>query len=475
MTWHKLYLKSSLKNVRKMGWKNVFRAGFFHLSSLLLVIASVAFITTPINVGAVDLSCDQDFLSNNDIIMYNPCVSQCTNAKPQAAVVSSLRGDNNGEKVFNFWVDAGLSPQQASGVTANIKDVSGLNAFYQQDDTWGIAGFTNKLSGAPGLDSDKTGQLDKVKSYVKSLVGEDTFNKYDSSDYGGVVLESNGFKPDGVDDATNDKFLLPELNYLLSYMQLYKPFYDQDKLTTYTADTTKTVGDDDTLFKYLTSLTKADDVSTAWVYLYEYHESGADLKGIATTTSAAAKDILKLYGKGITSGCGGGLVEGGMNLEQAKEFMKTYLLINDGDPNGDAKYIIPGTCHTKTDNCTAFSSYFTMKYTTVIYNKGNAHDVVNNILARNPDVESGKDPQPYSVFSTDLGTTTADCGGICGHTGIILGVDLERNVVIIGEAAYCKNSGSAREAPLSAYSSSAGNYTYAYLEPFLKSDIGVDE
>jgi hypothetical protein len=160
----------------------------------------------------------------------------------------------------------------------------------------------------------------------------------------------------------------------------------------------------------------------------------------------------------------------GMNLAEAKAFMARYK----GDPSN--KQYIGGsgtTCNGgPLSNCTSFSTFFVNKYTTLQGMgkgtlPGNGSTEVQTIVRRNPSIGSGHVPKVDAIFSTPSGQQY--CGPVkCGHTGVILGVDADRGVVIVGEAG-CSADGSwdtAREYPIGNFSSTA--YTYAYTNNFLK-------
>jgi hypothetical protein len=161
-----------------------------------------------------------------------------------------------------------------------------------------------------------------------------------------------------------------------------------------------------------------------------------------------------------------------MTLDKAEQFMNIYKT----DPSseqylGGAGRGCPGGALA---NCVSFSAYFINKYTTLegFMNgpTGNGSEVVGNIIARNPSVQHGTSPRPYAVFSVASGSTM--CGNVlCGHTGVILGVDTARGKVLVGEAS-CGDSLSwagAHEYELSKFDD--GSYNYAYLDSLLKGDI----
>lgn len=433
---------------------------------IFVSIAAFAFVSIPTvtatNAAAADdasVKCDEAFYSSNDILFYNPCATSCSDAgSGTAADVTSLKGKNNGEKMFNFWVSTGLTSQQAAGITASMQLEAGFSPFRQETTQawpgggWGIAQFTG-------------GQRDAATAFVKAAVGDDVFNQYYSPAYGGAGLESNGFVPTGVPTDVNDKFLLAELNYLATYIKGYIP--NNVRVDKIAQDYKQVVPANTALYNYLKTVVQAGDVAIAWTYLYEYP---ANIKTAALDRSNSAANVMTLYSNGVSTTCGGNLSEGGMNLQDGIKF------VNDYKNNPDNVKYIGGAGQScaggPLSNCVSLSIYFVNKYTDLKSNPtpGNGSTVVANLIAANPGVENGHSPRPYAIFSTPSGSQM--CGSVkCGHTGIILGVDKARGVVVVGEAA-CGSPGSwdtAREYPLSRFDSDA--YTYIYTDGHLKGDV----
>lgn len=428
-------------------------------------------IQTP--VSAVDAeevasACDTEFYSSNDILFYDPCANVCSESGIGGLVtVSTLRGANNGEKIFNFWLDAGLTAQQAAGVTGSMKHEGGFSPFRQEMSQswpaggWGIAQFTFD-----------PGQRGSAKAFVSNAIGADLFNQYYKNDFGGPVTESNGFVPTGVPVDVNDKFLMAELNYLLEHIKALEP--NSIRRSAYQRDFGQAVSDSINLYDYLKTVVQAADAAVAWTYLYEYP---GNIKSTSLERGVSATEIMSLYsngtGVGISTTCGGGLQAGGMTLQQAIAFMDKYKSAPD------SKQFIGGAGQDcaggPLSNCVSFSVFFINKYTTLQgfgegTSPGNGSTVVPNVIARNPSVQNGKSPRPYSLFSTQSGSEM--CGDVkCGHTGVILGVDTANGKVIVGEAACGgeADKDTAREYELSQFDS--GAYTYAYTEGFLKGAV----
>lgn len=166
------------------------------------------------------------------------------------------------------------------------------------------------------------------------------------------------------------------------------------------------------------------------------------------------------------SGCtSGDLVNGGMNLEQAKEFVKKYK----DSPEESVKFLSTAA-YTDCNggilaNCVAFSVYFINRYTNLSGFKegttGHGKEIVKNIVDRNPNVTQGSVPRPYAIFSSP-----ATEGNDAGHTGVILGVNIEKDIVITGEASCSRGFDwtNAYQYKLSDFNS---DKTYAYLEGYL--------
>lgn len=224
------------------------------------------------------------------------------------------------------------------------------------------------------------------------------------------------------------------------------------------------------------------NVSPYWKGKYT-SDGNYDPEASMGTRFGAYVKYLALGGGGTSSAgyCvgGGNLVTGGMTLEQAKVFMAEYRSITPQEwgTNGEiGPYNISATTCSGGDlaNCVAFVKYFINRYTTYSAQQygigaiGNGGDVVSNLLSRSAGgfVNGSTIPRPYAVFSTRKGSTM--CGDVvCGHTGIVLGIDTASNQIIIGEAG-CGQPLSWADAhvyKLDEYTS--GNYTYAYTDGIL--------
>lgn len=166
--------------------------------------------------------------------------------------------------------------------------------------------------------------------------------------------------------------------------------------------------------------------------------------------------------------CDGTLTTGGMDLTRANKLMDEYRALEPKDwPSGTTAtpYDINGTnCSGGSlSNCVAFSQYFINRYTSIKYiYTSDGRKVVKDLLALGFK-DGGHIPKVYAVFSKD--------GGSYGHTGIVLGIDKDKDIIVIGEA-HCSSTldtAVASEYKLSDFSKNT--YTYAYTDGFLKGDL----
>lgn len=99
--------------------------------------ASILFITIclqPINAFAIT---DPIFFSKNDILMYD---DECLDAGSSESVM--LAGNDNTEKILNFFMRKGLNLAQASGIVGNMMQESGLKPNVEQGGRLVDEGYT---------------------------------------------------------------------------------------------------------------------------------------------------------------------------------------------------------------------------------------------------------------------------------------------------------------------------------------------
>lgn len=223
----------------------------------------------------------------------------------------------------------------------------------------------------------------------------------------------------------------------------------------------------------------SDSMNPLWRGMYVGDGQWSDT---ATTTSFGAFVAYTALG-GSTSGgeCSdGGLVAGGMNLEQAREFMGIYKALQDEYKNCRSSFCSPWriqyipACGTAYSNCVGFSQYFINRYTTIgdtltpdgssggVGGLPNGNQVVSRLLSNFPGqfTDGGNTPRAYAIFST-----TAKSGQ--NHTGVVLGIDVGSGKVITGEAG-CGNYNFTGVYEHTIQEMSNGNYIFAYTDSIVK-------
>ncbi|MBR3263629.1 hypothetical protein IKF94_00070 [Candidatus Saccharibacteria bacterium] len=174
----------------------------------------------------------------------------------------------------------------------------------------------------------------------------------------------------------------------------------------------------------------------------------------------------------------GGLVSGGfktaaeadaaiMEYYRTKRDEYAYMETNQEFVEVDGAHLKAICAGGPLNNCVAFTQWFIAKYTTA----GNiglpdGKDVVRTLAAGPYGFGSVQnEPRPYAVFSRQSDST----GGTSkwGHTGIVLGVDEEKDKIIIGESGCGANLDwtGAHEYSLSDYRTS--DFSYVYTDEIL--------
>lgn len=167
--------------------------------ALLLAITLVAI--HPTLAAAVDV--DYNFYANNDVIIYDP---NATDPCFTTSAGTKVRGNDNVAKMWNYFIDKGLSNEQAAGILGNIQQESGFSPFRQEDSQgwpgggYGIVQWTG---------SRRTEIVGKMRTGLPEV-----FPTYYSANFGKATSEKNGYVPEGVDIGVNDNFLSFELDYL---------------------------------------------------------------------------------------------------------------------------------------------------------------------------------------------------------------------------------------------------------------------
>lgn len=91
----------------------------------LLYIAVALLVLTPLQ-STVAHATDTDFYSRNDILYYDPDFVGVP-CSADGSITTGLIGSDNPSKIFNYFVNKGLTPAQAAGFLGNLQAESGFN------------------------------------------------------------------------------------------------------------------------------------------------------------------------------------------------------------------------------------------------------------------------------------------------------------------------------------------------------------
>jgi hypothetical protein len=350
------------------------------------------------------------FYTNNDIVFYNSSYSGCYDET--LSITASPDSEGNQKRVAEYLINTPfegnsgdpLNAVQMAAILGNIQQESGFNP---------QAGLGKNYQGIVQWNSDRWRGIDETKTsldnqlkHITKELDDDLYKKNLDEFWGASNLDD-----------------LEKATYAITrHYEIAIKHEDAIKQWTNNTDASSSVQD--------------------WSKRIGY------AKHLYYTYGSLAKTGYK-----PSTECGE-LKSGGMDLSEAKSFMKEYKGLSDSDIS---KYSInrANCVGGPLANCVAFSQYFINRYTDKKLTKtGNGRDVVRSILSLSGFTDGGTTPAVYAVFSID--------DDLYGHTGVVLGIDKDRGVVVIGEAGcgFGSQWTDAREYPLSKFSN--GKYTYAY-------------
>lgn len=226
---------------------------------------------------------------------------------------------------------------------------------------------------------------------------------------------------------------------------------------------------EDTFFQYYKRKWVDEEQATTFEDIIPKYSGSENPNGYISQMNDWVDDLIKRAGDTIT--CNNS-IGGGLTLSQAKNFVNKYKS-NQTESlrfTGGASRTCPGG---PLANCVSFSTYFINKYTSLggfTRQSGNGWEVAQNVAERNPPVTLDHNPEPFSIFSKARSPSGPD-----GHTGVVLGVDIKNDKIIIGEAGcgqlptYGYNFIDAKEKSLSDYSQS--RFSYAHITNSLNIDL----
>lgn len=366
---------------------------------------------------------DKKFLNANYINDYTKCGPESTYAQAcleggslTGPAPTSLKGESNAEKVWNYFTERGLSPVAAAGAMGNIEQESGFNPWI------GEAGNSS---------IDKT--LIKVGFGLiqwTNTGGNTQGRRYQVMKY----LEDNGVKLDATNPSQNDTSLLYQLNFLWDV--------EYGRMTWQEEVNAETTIDGDTSVAsfnkaYSSQRLKPQTGNGSTMVFHSLVERSNDNPGQLQERIDAAEAYLEQFG-GSNASCITNVSMGnaGLTLEQAKKFMMQYGKNTNGF-SASMTGILWNMCNGGGSNCVTFSHFFNNTFTDLnsTPGMGNGKDIVPSLVARG--AASGSDPRLFATFSSGSSASNSKYNTL-GHTGIVLGI---QNGMLITGHASCGSRG----------------------------------
>lgn len=465
--------------------------------SFLVTITSIFLLISPTSaIYALDESL-LDFYAENNIFFYDP--DDNMELKNNCFIGTGDEITNISKAAIIIWnkLNTFLTPEQAAGVMGNMQHESLLNPAQhevsQRDDfpEFNIESDISQPYGL-GLVQWSWGRRVGMISYIRDKEKEKGRKKTSLVEYlknpdkYSINYEINGQKLlDMIGEEDFTELVDFQIDYLKKELDTnneYKGFYKTGK-----------------------SGTPKQKVEQSTNYFLEKIEIPADIELKRPQRIESAHTFYK-----ISSGCGG-LKSGGMNLEEAKEFMKIYRdaarktqgiksditlsingnlnisNINNNDPLVQAiSYESPAG---PLNNCSSFVQWFLNAYTTIgpkSQTRYNGYEEVDQLISTynlkpaNKDTNGRSIPRPYSIMSIGPYTggigTDNDGQGYQNHTVVILGIDKERNKLIVGEASFGtfdSDYPGAHEYDLEKYTRTGKDFhpKYAYTDDILNTSL----
>lgn len=402
------------------------------------------------SVNALSSSMLKKFAENN-ILFYDP--GGCGGSSRGNGIISILPGDTNGEKIWNWFVSADISgvsdnANVIAGIIGNLITESGLNPFVVSSlGYYGLyqagGGRANTLKAA--FDAAGIGHLWGSTSASTSEIDtaiDVTLTTLTTTDDGSFRTFVN--KLNVVDDNT------PEAYSDLFLVLVERAINGNSPILDNGAKSLSNGGD------YQGSAIRRSHAVNTFNTYSGYSGAGSVTRIQNDTRNASCS------GSGYAGS--GELIPGGMTLEEAKAFMEPYRAIRPRNYHEPGSYLdrwsinnVSG-CASDLENCVAFTQYFICEYAHVCMGLPNGGEVVDRLLGSGLGfINGGSTPRVYAVFSSST------------HTGIVLGIDTERNRIIIGEAGCGSDIGydwtTAHDYDLSSWTN--GSRKYAYTDNIL--------
>ncbi|MBR0431300.1 glucosaminidase domain-containing protein [Candidatus Saccharibacteria bacterium] len=435
-------------NKFKFGWVALFFSGLLLFSLVFLPLKAVALTSTQL-----------DEFSQNNILFYDPddnCAEsyQSTYVEEVSAYggLSSLQvrflETYHDTAVINS-INYGI-PWETVMAQGILESASGTSDFaIQRNNFFGIGAFDSNPDAAYSYSTPAEGW----EGYYKNIQATETYRNH------GVFAGDTVTDPHAYLRAIKAAGYATDPNYIANVGALI------DEIKEYAKS------------KGWPSSEELAKEHPEWYANAEKNQQGAEVD----SGSASVTAVTICAGSGVMGS--GELVSGGMTLEQAQAFMEAYAVEADkfarGNLTFDGATIQDAGCPDGTlNNCSAFTQWFLNRYTTLgpsgvtLYQGSMA--VEWNLRDHSELMRGEKVPKVYAIMS--MGSFSGCSDGWCNHTGIVLGIDKEKDQIIIGEASCGESNGGRWYRPgahvysLSEYTNSPSKFgpTYAYTDNVLK-------
>ena len=346
------------------------------------------------------------FYESNNILYYNPQASDAITCSPSQ--IGPIPGEDNLQKIYNFFLAKGTSKKVAAAIVGNI---------YQES-----KGDPLLLQGGGRTEDPSNVGLYADGSRFRNEPGDTSVGKawgilqWDPGNAALYWQEQSGVEGDISQLGTQLEITWWHLNNLA-------PTSKRNILAKMEAAAD---------VNEATSIMVSDFFGAGKPHLENRQKAAAIALSYPIDPSIAAT----LASTSSTSSCnnysGGPLAEGGLNEEQAKQFMMNY-----GENKNDSSKAAAGAaswnlCNGGGSNCVTFSQFFLNKFAGINdFGLPDGRAVVRHLGSKG--MSTGSEPRLYATFSWT--------GGEYGHTGIVLGI--HGDTIIVGHAS-CSNNGTGR-------------------------------
>lgn len=397
------------------------KAGYYFLVLLTLISTGILAPSSAMAISGSQL----DMFAENDIYFYDPGEESCY-------------GSGYGYGVYDGMVTVGLSASQSEFIDKWHDTAVNLSIEYgipweaviaqgileSKSGTSNFAVQRNNFFGLGAVDSNPDNAYhfatpeDGWRGYYDFIKGNSTYAKH------GAFSGESITNPYAYIESIKAAGYATDENYVSKLSSIIKSIEERSKDKGWESSA-------ELAEIYPEMLTNAAENS-------QYH-GGPSYTGVSGGNNGAGNSR-------CSNSLGMGLIDGGMTFEEAQAFMASYRDFaseyDKMDPSNPQKHantsfqnaMISGTgcVDGSPNNCVAFSQWFINRYTSAgpsLTGLGNGQEVAVKLISRGLGFEDGGNtPRAYAIFSTTSGTAGY------GHTGVVLGVDTEKGIVITGEA-----------------------------------------